>query len=67
MDMVAGIDDEHCVRLIRLFNEEAGKNYLRKAGVPGELVDRLDLFGISSVANLGLVSLNDIIWKLLTI
>jgi cysteine synthase len=52
MDMVAGIDDEHCVRLIRLFNEEAGKNYLRKAGVPGELVDRLDLFGISSVANL---------------
>jgi cysteine synthase len=52
MDMVAGIDDEHCVRLIRLFNEEAGKNYLRKAGVPGELADRLDLFGISSVANL---------------
>ena len=52
MDMVAGIDDEHCVRLIRLFNEEAGRSHLRSMGVPGELVDRLDLFGISSVANL---------------
>ncbi|MGD9140047.1 MAG: pyridoxal-phosphate dependent enzyme [bacterium] len=52
MDMVAGIDDEQCVRLIRLFNEEAGKRYMKEAGVPAGIADRLDLFGISSVANL---------------
>lgn len=52
MDMVADIDDEHCMRLTRLFNEDAGKAYLRKIGVPGDLTGRLDLFGISSIANL---------------
>jgi cysteine synthase A len=52
MDMVASIDDDHCIRLIRLFNETAGKKYLAKMGVEKSLIDRLDLFGISSVANL---------------
>ncbi len=52
MDMVADIDDEYCIRLTRLFNEGAGKAYLRKIGVPGSLTGRLDLFGISSIANL---------------
>ncbi|MCD6423554.1 MAG: pyridoxal-phosphate dependent enzyme [Elusimicrobia bacterium] len=52
MDMVADIDDEKCMRLIRLFNEPAGRKYLKRMKVPAEIVDNLDLFGISSVANL---------------
>ncbi len=52
MDAVAGIDDDHCMRLIRLFNEPAGRQYLNRMGVPDEVVAKLDLFGISSAANL---------------
>ena len=51
-DMVTGIDDEDCMSLIRLFNEPAGRDYLQGRGVPEDLVGRLDLFGISGVANL---------------
>lgn len=51
-DMVADIDDDVCMRLIRLFNEEAGHDYLKKIGVDPELVDKLHLFGISSIANI---------------
>ncbi|MCD6412717.1 MAG: pyridoxal-phosphate dependent enzyme [Elusimicrobia bacterium] len=52
MDMVVDIDDDKCVRMIRLFNEPEGRKYLKKMKVPPEIVDKLDLFGISSVANL---------------
>ncbi len=51
-DVVIGIDDEVTIRLIRLFNEPEGRNLLKAEGVPAEFVDRLDLLGISSVANL---------------
>ena len=51
-DLVAAIDDNACVALARLFNEPAGKTFLKGIGVPGEAVDRLDLLGISSIANL---------------
>jgi cysteine synthase len=51
-DVVAGIDDEACMRLIRLFNEPAGRGYLELQGVDPELVQRLDLLGISCIANL---------------
>jgi hypothetical protein len=37
--------------LVRLFNEPAGRAYLVEQGVPEGLVERLDLLGISSVAN----------------
>ena len=50
-DMVIAIDDEACMHLMRLFNEPAGRTYLVKQGVPATLVDRLDLLGISSIAN----------------
>ena len=33
-DAVAAIDDEDCMRLLRLFNEPAGKELLAAAGVP---------------------------------
>jgi cysteine synthase len=52
MDMVADIDDDHCMRIVRLLNEPAGRKYLEKMGVSGEFTDRLDLLGISSIANL---------------
>ncbi len=53
MDMVAGIDDNANIRLMRLFNEEAGKDYLKnEIKVDSELVDRLDVMGISSIANM---------------
>ena len=52
MDMVAGIDDEACLRLIRLFNEPEGKKFLNSRGMSPELVAKLELMGISSIANL---------------
>jgi cysteine synthase len=52
MDMVAGIDDTPNMRIMQLFNEPAGKEFLMKQGVSVELVEKLDLLGISSIANL---------------
>jgi len=51
-DMVIGIDDDASMNLIRLFNEPAGHDFLVRNGVPANLVENLDLLGISSVANL---------------
>jgi len=51
-DLVIAIDDEACIRLVRLFNEPAGRAYLVQQGVPTDLVERLDLLGISGIANL---------------
>jgi cysteine synthase len=51
-DVVAAIDDEATISLIRLFNEPAGKKYLVEQGVSDALVDQLDLLGISCVGNL---------------
>ena len=50
-DAVAAIDDEDCMRLLRLFNEPAGKEFLAKAGIPAGTVDQLNLLGISSICN----------------
>jgi cysteine synthase len=50
-DMVMAIDDQACMDLVRLFNESVGRAYLVKQGVPVDLVDNLDLLGISSIAN----------------
>jgi cysteine synthase len=53
MDLVAGIDDNPNIRLMRLFNEPAGKEYLKnELKIDPELVDKLELLGISSIANL---------------
>jgi len=51
-DAVAAIDDEDCMRLFRLFNEPEGKETLMGEGVPEETVKHLELFGISSIANI---------------
>ena len=52
MDMVADIDDNRVMKLMRLFNEEAGKEYLKAKNVPDSILEKLDLFGISSIANI---------------
>ncbi|MGA9115620.1 MAG: pyridoxal-phosphate dependent enzyme [Bacteroidota bacterium] len=51
-DAVAAVDDEDCLRLFRLFNEEAGGEELRSLGVPPDVVSRLGLVGISGICNL---------------
>src|SRR3954470_15299213 len=51
-DMVAAIDDEQCLALLRLFNESAGQALLAKQGVGRETIDQLNLVGISGVCNL---------------
>lgn len=50
-DMVIDIDDNDAINLIRLFNEPAGKKFLKKQGVNSELVENLSCLGISSIAN----------------
>ncbi|MCX6582767.1 MAG: pyridoxal-phosphate dependent enzyme [Candidatus Aminicenantes bacterium] len=51
-NLVTAIDDEYCMRLFRLFNEEKGKEYLLDSGASADVVGKLDLLGISSIANL---------------
>ncbi len=51
-DVVAAIDDEATMRLLRLFNEPAGREALLRRGVAYDLVSRLPLLGISSICNL---------------
>jgi cysteine synthase len=51
-DVAIGIDDAACMALLRVFNEPGGRRYLESIGVGPELVGRLDLLGISSIANL---------------
>jgi cysteine synthase A len=51
-DLVIGIDDNDTMNLLRLFNEPAGRRYLmNEVGVSEEPVAKLDLLGISSIAN----------------
>jgi cysteine synthase len=51
-DMVIAVDDAQTIDLMRLFNEPEGRALLRRAGVPGALVENLGLLGISSICNL---------------
>ena len=51
-DVVTAIDDEDCMRVMRLFNEKDGQEYLKKSGVPQETIDQLNLLGISGIGNL---------------
>lgn len=51
-DGVAAIDDEDTMRLLRLFNEPEGHNYLKSLGVADAVVSQLPLLGISSICNL---------------
>jgi len=50
-DMVAAVDDEQCLALLRLFNEPVGQTHLKRT-VPGQVVQKLPLVGISGICNL---------------
>jgi cysteine synthase len=51
-DVVTAIDDEDCMRIFRLFNEKAGREYLRGKGLENEIINQLSLLGISGIANM---------------
>lgn len=51
-DLVIAVDDNNAMRIIRLFNEPAGKEFLREQKVPDDIIEKLPLMGISSVANM---------------
>ncbi|HLP14892.1 MAG TPA: pyridoxal-phosphate dependent enzyme, partial [Bacteroidota bacterium] len=51
-DAVAAIDDEDCMRVLRLFNEEKGKRFLTSLGIEQSRIDELGLLGISGIGNL---------------
>ncbi|MBN2723763.1 MAG: pyridoxal-phosphate dependent enzyme [Deltaproteobacteria bacterium] len=50
-DVVTAIDDEDTMRLLRLFNEKSGIEYLKEIGISDDLSSKLDLLGISSICN----------------
>jgi cysteine synthase len=52
-DMAIAIDDEDSMALLRLFNEEAGKEFLEKeAGLSVEAINALAYMGISGISNM---------------
>ena len=51
-DTVSAVDDEDCMRLLRLFNEAEGTSYLKSQGLTDVQLESLKLMGISSIANL---------------
>ena len=51
-DAVAAIDDEDCMRILRLFNEPEGQKALASAGVKQETLEKLSLLGISGICNM---------------
>ena len=51
-DVVTAIDDEATLRLLRLFNEPAGRIELSHRGVADRVIADLHLLGISSMCNL---------------
>jgi cysteine synthase len=51
-DMVAAIDDEQTMSLLRLFNEKEGRDCLQREGVDQDTIGKLDQLGISSICNL---------------
>jgi cysteine synthase len=51
-DCVTAIDDEDPLRILRLFNEDAGKKFLAASGLDDTLIEKLPQLGISSISNL---------------
>ena len=52
IDLVIAIDDNPNIDLMRLFNEPKGHEYLLGKGVSSEMIKKLELLGISSIANI---------------
>ena len=51
-DMVAAVDDEQAMQLMRLFNEEEGHACLRREGIDEATIGVLNQLGVSGLCNL---------------
>ncbi len=51
-DAVTAINDEDPLRVLRLFNEPAGREFLKSLNVSQETIEKLPYLGISSISNL---------------
>jgi cysteine synthase len=51
-DFVAAVDDEQTMQLMRLFNEEKGRNTLSREGIDDDTIASLGDIGISGICNL---------------
>ena len=51
-DFITAIDDEACMHLMRLFNEDAGHSYLKEIGITDDVIEKLNLLGISGIGNM---------------
>ncbi|MDH3860973.1 MAG: pyridoxal-phosphate dependent enzyme [Gammaproteobacteria bacterium] len=51
-DFVAAVDDEQTMQLMRLFNEDEGKECLRREGIDDDTIESLGQIGISGICNL---------------
>ena len=51
-DMVCAIDDDNPMRILRLFNEHAGHDFLKQLKVDSNVVAKLPYMGISSISNM---------------
>ena len=51
-DLLIAVDDESCMRALRLFNEAAGRKALAAEGVDADGLKALGLLGISGICNL---------------
>ena len=51
-NLVAAVDDEQTMQLMRLFNTEEGRACLLREGVDEEILRSLDMIGISGLCNL---------------
>ena len=51
-DAVCAIDDEDTLHVLRLFNEEAGQEFIKTLDVSSDVIQKLPYLGISSVCNL---------------
>ncbi len=51
-DCVAAINDEDPLRILRLFNEPTGQEWMRKNGVKEKVISKLPWLGVSSISNM---------------
>jgi cysteine synthase A len=51
-DAVCAIDDEDPLRIMRLFNEPGGQEWLKKNGISDEVISKLPWLGVSSISNM---------------
>ncbi|TPW20114.1 MAG: pyridoxal-phosphate dependent protein [Elusimicrobia bacterium] len=51
-DLLVAVDDESCMRVLRLFNEASGRKLLAAEGLDPAALKSLELLGISGICNL---------------